>query len=324
MVRSSLFLGRGAAALIVAFLAAGCFSTEFSEPRGAGGGGGGTVASTGGAPAQDVCDVTLEAPKLTLFFLAEVSEAMNEVFGGQQEGNAQYNAIEEFFFNASNSGIRAAASKWPPSTGDACTAAAFAGDLADVRELPDTRLAQAKVDTGTFTGAPDSQGALAAGHAAAASYATANPDSISDVVLFISSFGGTCADDTPDDVVRKLKAARDAGTRTWIIPGQAFPSAFHEPLAAAGGGKKLSSQRETALAQLPKEARACRYILPPGASSARYGSTDLVEVADGAACEADAKNAYFLNSQGHLELCPATCAAVGLQKPIARVACEKT
>ena len=294
---------------------AGC-TTKFTDPPGTG------SAGTGGSVTQEECRVTLEAPKLALFVLAERSVAMNANLGGQVEGNAQYTALDAFFSDESNAGIMVGAAAWPAKTGDSCTAAAYTSEFQEMSKLPDATIVPALVGTAIFDGEPSNQGVLVAAHAAAGAYADAHPDSISDVVFLVSGFGGSCGEARLDDVVERLELATDAGTRTWIVAGQALSGDEHEQLAAAGGGKKLSPQRETALSQLPKEARACRYVLPAGANGPRYGGTSLVEVADASVCGSEATQQYFLNSQGHIELCPATCSAVGLQKLVATTACD--
>ena len=152
-----------------------------------------------------------------------------------------------------------------------CAPATYAAELQPPSLLPDADDFLGRLELDAPSGEPSSEGALEAGYAAAAVYAADHADTISEVVLLVSSFGGTCEAATLDDVVAQLQSARDGGIRTWIVAGQALSNTELTTLVESGGGTKLSTQRASALGQLPGRVKACQYLLPEGAETPRVG-----------------------------------------------------
>ena len=315
--RTYLRWGTRTLGLLVGLSAAGCFKTTFTDPDQGGGDGG--MGGSGGGGGQEVCSVELAVPKLALFLAFERSAAMLQVSGGQSESGAQYQAVASFFGDPGRAGVVVSASGWPSKSGDVCVPEAYAADFASPQELPggDDILGRLNVDTPS--GDASSEGALGAAHAAAKAYGEGHPDTISEVIFAVSSVGGTCSDASVEDVATLLEAARDDGIRTWIIAGQLLSSADFATLATAGGGTKLSSQRETALGQLPSKMSACQYVLPQGGTEPRVGSNALREVGGAQDCS-DGATDYFRNS-GRLQLCPSACTGVGLRDIVVDVPC---
>jgi len=99
-------------ACLGALSVSGCFSTDFSDQDASTGGGSADdddasdgSDGSGGTPSTELCDVTLDAPQLALFFLAERSVDMGATFGSQTEWAAQYEALEGFFADEASAGI---------------------------------------------------------------------------------------------------------------------------------------------------------------------------------------------------------------------------
>jgi hypothetical protein len=294
-----------------------------SGTGGAASGTGAAAGETGSGGGEQTCPITLSHPAPALFFVAERSEEMNTTFGTTKEAVAQAGAIEGFVNDVDNAGLLFAATVWPAKSGDVCLAETYAPDVATVAALP-----EAGTDVVTLlkedlpSGDPSSAGALAAAHAAAASYQAAHPEVGAEVVLFIGNLGGFCAENTVEEVALLLAAARDQGIRTWIIPGLSLSPADLATLVEAGGAKTLSTSRTSALNQLPDQVVACRYLLD-GAKAPSVAGKALTSVADLADCTSDGTDEYFVDATGRLVLCPSTCSSVGLQKVSALGACAE-